>query len=436
METLSITSFAGLQKADFELRPVTVLIGPQATGKSVVAKLLYFLRGLPMAMIDAAQAGLSWTEFVAKQEARFARFFPPVTWGPDGFEIRHQRNRRDVVVRRREKTEEADEDKGEIHFGGPYRQLYKEIVAGFKKLPSADKQTDEVAVSAKAEALVRAASEKNLQRSLGEPAGYLQIFITATRAFFSQTKATVFTQLSEGESLDPFVIEFGKFLEQTRRTLALWGFWTGKALSERLETPKVKEDRKQLHACLKLVLGGSLSRNRSGEIVKTEDGRTIPIGLGSSGQQEALPLLLPLARFFLVPNAKGRSVYIEEPEAHLFPSAQREVVELLVETFTRRAGKMEMVVTTHSPYVLTALNNLLKAGQRYAEGELGMAAKLEKIVPKNRALAPDALAAYVLGNSTAKSIIDPETGLIDGTAIDQASELMAEEFHQLLWKVR
>lgn len=40
METLTVHNFAGITSGVFEIRPLSVLIGPQATGKSVVAKLL------------------------------------------------------------------------------------------------------------------------------------------------------------------------------------------------------------------------------------------------------------------------------------------------------------------------------------------------------------------------------------------------------------
>ncbi len=44
MEKLLIHNFAGLKEVTIEVSPITGFIGPQASGKSVIAKLLYFFR--------------------------------------------------------------------------------------------------------------------------------------------------------------------------------------------------------------------------------------------------------------------------------------------------------------------------------------------------------------------------------------------------------
>ena len=51
MEKISISGFGGFKDATLETAPIltapiTVFIGEQATGKSIVAKLLYFFRGI------------------------------------------------------------------------------------------------------------------------------------------------------------------------------------------------------------------------------------------------------------------------------------------------------------------------------------------------------------------------------------------------------
>ena len=128
----------------------------------------------------------------------------------------------------------------------------------------------------------------------------------------------------------------------------------------------------------------------------------------------------------------GNSIYIEEPEAHIFPAAQKSIVELISTVYNARKDSLQFVITTHSPYILTALNNLLQAGILATDA---MEEKIEQIshhVPRSRFLTPDEVAVYSLENGYCKSIIDEETGLIDTNIIDEVSNELAIEFDELL----
>jgi predicted ATPase len=53
---------------------------------------------------------------------------------------------------------------------------------------------------------------------------------------------------------------------------------------------------------------------------------------------------------------------IEEPELNLFPETQRDLVYYLLEKCSDQAREHRMTITTHSPYILYALNNCMMAG--------------------------------------------------------------------------
>lgn len=434
MEKLSISCFAGLRDATFSLRPVTVLIGPQATGKSVVAKLLYFFRGVPVSIIEAVDNGIDWGQFRQDTENRFLRFFPPGTWGKNEFELDYSREEQVLGISGKRDGKGTDEPSVRLRLNEALREAFHSLADSLPK--GADKGEESADSAGKQRLAWRESAVETLQQRFGTESGFQQIFVTAARAFVSQAKASVFTQLREGGALDPFVVEFGSFLEQTRNVLTHRGFYGNGKSASRATTASRRKDLQTLHEILARILRGKLVRTDAGEAVVAADGRVVPINLASSGQQEVLPLLLLLSRFFLIHHVHGRSIYVEEPEAHLFPFAQREIVDLLVEISNRRQDDMEVVLTTHSPYILTSLNNLLKAGQRYSEADATTKQKLAKIVPVSRALAPDRLAAYALNDGQNKSIVDEETGLIDPEAIDRVSEILAEEFHSLLWEGR
>jgi predicted ATPase len=50
---------------------------------------------------------------------------------------------------------------------------------------------------------------------------------------------------------------------------------------------------------------------------------------------------------------------VEEPEAYLFPVAQKQIIDLIA--LLANQNENQVIVTTHSPYILSSFNNLLYA---------------------------------------------------------------------------
>ena len=71
---------------------------------------------------------------------------------------------------------------------------------------------------------------------------------------------------------------------------------------------------------------------------------------------------------------------------------------------------------------------------RHGDADGEMSTKLEKIVPRRRALTPGSVTAYALDGGGAKAIMDDETHLIDAALIDEVSNELAVEFDRLLWE--
>jgi hypothetical protein len=173
--------------------------------------------------------------------------------------------------------------------------------------------------------------------------------------------------------------------------------------------------------------GGRIRFERDSEYVETEDGRKLSFSLLSSGQQELLPLWLALEDVARVPFSD--LVFIEEPEAHLFPSAQVKLASYLASLTSATSSRRRLLITTHSPYVLSHVNNLMKAGSLGVKGG-SLGAKVAKIIPRKCWLRHDSVRAYALANKRAVPIISE--GLIDGEYLDQISGDVSSMFLQLL----
>jgi AAA15 family ATPase/GTPase len=424
METININQFASLKEASIETGAITLIIGRQATGKSVSAKLIFFFREIGFQLLAAATAGKSVEEFKTDCKAKFRRYFPPDSWPPKNFSIIYKNNDQKICV-------EYNHANGKSPVGSITLTLsafYEESLVKFSKrwgelssgVPEGDLQKREEASQRFRTELFGA-----LDNALGQWSRFQQIFIPAGRAFFSLLEASVFRTLESGQDLDPFLVSFGAFLEESKGVL-----FERRLLSRSRDRT---EGMKSFQKMLSTVMNADFKRVRRHDYLHYPDARRVRLAQASSGQQEALPLLLILGRFISLSHVSGRSVYIEEPEAHLFPATQRTIVEFIASTYRERHNQMCLVITTHSPYILTAMNNLLQAGKKYQSSQnLEATNKLQSIVSSSIVLNPGEVKAYSLENGSAKSIICPDTNLIDAKIIDDVSADIAVQFDKLL----
>lgn len=123
-------------------------------------------------------------------------------------------------------------------------------------------------------------------------------------------------------------------------------------------------------------------------------------------------------------------LFVEEPEAHIFPSTQKSFVYSLVEMLNGNV-QHTCFLATHSPYILTAFNNIILAGETMAMSK-EKADKVSVIMPKRQTLCYDEVAAFEMSNGRNHSIMDEDFRLISADAIDAASQEISNDFDYLL----
>ena len=84
----------------------------------------------------------------------------------------------------------------------------------------------------------------------------------------------------------------------------------------------------------------------------------------ASGYQSTIPIVL-LLEYYTQIRKKKKTFIIEEPELNLFPTTQQSLMQYLVSNLNKTEN--QILITTHSPYVLAALNNMLSA---YKSGQI------------------------------------------------------------------
>ncbi len=159
-----------------------------------------------------------------------------------------------------------------------------------------------------------------------------------------------------------------------------------------------------------------------------------------SGFKTAIPIILA-SKYYTEILKKNKFLIIDEPENSLFPIGQKKLVDFLVNRtinyihpVTKNKFNNQLLLTTHSPYILTSLNNLMYA---YTVGQINKK-EVSSIIEEKYWLNPEDVSAYMLvydkekGGIVEKNIVDEETKLIKSEMIDSVSRDLNEEFDKLL----
>lgn len=425
MANLVVHEFSCLKHVDFHIAPVTVLIGPQGSGKSVTTKLTYFFYDQLTRQFQSAEKGIDLDDFKKEAASQFRTWFPPSAWGPSRFNITFTAGAFTARILRRSSKGNVT-DNVAITFSDFFNSFYNELVAAYAEVRSQDIESSDPGIRHAMDRVwaLREQSEASLSKILGNQYVDMQTFVPAGRAFFTSIGRLV-AAFDQGSSLDPVTLRFAKLFAILRDR-------GGRLLYRNTPEGEDRDQRALRRLVMNRLFGGEIKFENELEFVETKDGRRVPFSALSSGQQELLPmwLLIDYLRDMAGRGRKGGDlVYIEEPEAHLFPSAQSILMDYLIGSVVSRRENRNLLLTTHSPYILSKLNNYLKAGSLGRQKKL--APEVSKVVDKQCWLTPQRLRAYAIDDGCLVNLIDSD-GLIDGAYIDQVSEEVARQFNQLL----
>lgn len=406
--TLIIDNFLIFNYAKIDIKKFTVFIGPQASGKSITAKLLYLFYLLPSATLTTAQNNSKKRYLCDGLIKVFSAVFPKYSWINQTFTITLQTDFGELKF-----THEAGKTLI-FKMSDYYDKIVKSI---FYRITRGKKTYDD---------FWEFEWYHNLENFVDtQKWGFVCqskdiLFAPAGRSFFATIEQNVFHFLSGSDNLttiDYFLKKFGIQYTQYKNS--------------RFEYNR-NEDSNFEKLSLKLLHGHFLRKNKKDYISRQlAGGKNVAIDVRdcSSGQQELLPLLI------LATNNSYSYLIIEEPEAHIYPEAQAELIRYLVSCQYRNKS-VAFLFTTHSPYVLTTLNNLAYAGVLEAKFQQGKDTesikKLNKIYSVQETIPESTLSAYYFNNGEAIDIVDEETGLINAEDLDKISDVTSDKFSELI----
>jgi len=127
----------------------------------------------------------------------------------------------------------------------------------------------------------------------------------------------------------------------------------------------------------------------------------LEMNVTSSMTKELMPLVLYL-RYFAEPNDL---IVIDEPEMNLHPAAQVEIIEFLA--MLVNAG-LNVLITTHSPYIVDHISNLIEAKKQPDPNAIKEYFYLEDA---RAFIVQEQVSVQLFEDNTAKNILDEDGGI-------------------------
>lgn len=176
------------------------------------------------------------------------------------------------------------------------------------------------------------------------------------------------------------------------------------------------------------IIDKKITYKREGKTSYIYHNKTEKVDLleSASGLQSIIPVLLLVEYAKSLKDEYNFNFVVEEPELNLYPKAQHELIKYLIKNCL--LDRKNLILTTHSPFVLASINNLLLA---YDKGQSNPK-EVNKIIKKDSWLNPKKFIAYQLKNGKAYKIMDDKLGQIKENMIDTISDDFSNEFDKLL----
>ena len=397
-----------------DVKKVTVLIGDQGSGKSTVAKLISLFTWLEKNIIRNSVSTEQLNAVVFKNlcfQQELIEYFAPNTilkFEGDSYDFEYIESEQSFVLKKNENNNNCYV-LPKIQYVSAARNLLT-ILYNISLQNIVDKNGNIIDMSSNIPFMVKELN-KEYMKALQELAkdGFA-LPINDTSVFFQEHSAFIVTQgkrvsmsaASSGiQSITPLLLVSHFLSEKVRENIFDKIQYIDNNLKNRIEDELSK-------------VSGELSDKFK---------QLYSFGKGILSIEEDVSLLESKLKQFIPSSFIN---IVEEPEQNLFPNSQQKVINSLIE-YNNAIKENKLIISTHSPYILSALNNSILAEEAFEK----TGRSIDSYGPEKR-VAFDDVSAYLLEDGKIYNIKDDETRLIKAEAIDNCSDEINSDFDSLL----
>lgn len=422
MERIVINKLGPIKYCDLEINDFMVFTGPQAAGKSTIAKSIFFFNNIKNLMLmqfnkrflgENITLNLSFENRLIREiRSNFLQTFG-TTWCMDNDMSMEYYYTDTVYIKISLKNNPVSLNYIWIDFS--------------EKLSAFLNSFDAVQLDLLTHARDNEAIKKSIEALFGNSEEI--IYIPAGRSMmtlFSSQLMFMYSVMSDDQkrSLDYCT---QNYLERIMQLKPSFSNSVQTLIKNKIELTDIKIDKENLQQCADLmrqILQGEYRNIDGEERLQVAQKRYVKINFASSGQQEAV-WILNVVFYYLLNNKKAFFI-IEEPESHLFPNAQKLIAEFI--SLAKNGGN-KVLLTTHSPYILGTINNMLYANRISKEVDRK---KLGKIIHPLKWIDFQKMSAYYVDAGSIQSCMDTEFEEIDNDVIDGASDEINSDFEKMV----
>ncbi len=366
-ERIIIRQFGPIKYIDIEIKPITVVIGTTGSGKSTIIKLLHIFRHLIL------NSDLTIETFKTAVIDKF-KLVEPVQESYIKYELG------DFFI-------EYTEGELKANFSNNFQYEWQQL-----------KELSQSSLNKKGEYPLR---KKVFEETIDKV--YSPLYIPVERIFASTYTAYSASFQRSKVPIPDFILQFIENLQLAKSTV------------KKLELPFLK---------------ATYHYKNGIDVIEHEGNKNaVSLDYASSGFQAIIPLLLIFEHFSKQKDPFNHFFAVEEPELNLFPTVQKHIIEEMISKTVE--SNCRLIVATHSPYILTAINNLIVA-KTVIQEHPEETEKVNKIVPPQYQIDFQDVMAYYVNDGTAKSIMNEEYSMIDANALDDVSNELGQTFDNLL----
>ncbi len=424
---LSVRNFGPIHFCEYEINDFNVFIGRQASGKSTIAKLIYFflnardeVYNLTLNILQQKESDKVRDVLPRILRQRFVEFFGPG--------IQNQNMHVEFIYSEKLtisiELEKNDTKFIRVRIGESLIRFIIELVNQNKNRFTKEIGKVKLFRSEKKDSLdfelekVRDEIEKRIETYFGFSESLL--FIPAGRSLLSTLNEQL--QFIDAKTID---YTMKVFIQKIASTKSFFSTNIETIIEEKYRDTKNENWKRKItkaYEMMNVLTQGSFYHDREGDKIFINNDHYVKISFASSGQQESIWISLSL--FLLILDEVKAIVFIEEPEAHLFPEAQALISSYIVMVHNQLNTKF--FITTHSPYILSALNNNIYASN-LDKKNIAVSSVMAKMFLLNSSM----LNTYMVSNGEIQNIFNNEVGLIDVEKIDDCSKEINKIYGEL-----